>query len=590
MVQDVPRFIQEWSEGIAQQTNPVRIEYVIDEPDVEYARLSKILVASGVLTQLNPSLRPNSFLALSDPKDVARVEDKTFICSEKEIDAGPTNNWKSPKEMKAHLGKLFQGSMQGRVMYVIPFAMGPLGCEKTKYGVEITDSAYVAMNLTIMTRMGPKIMESFPKEFVQCIHSVGFPLQPGQKDVSWPCNADNIVIAHFPETNEVWSYGSGYGGNALLNKKCVALRLASCQARREGWLAEHMLIVGLTSPEGRKHYIVGAFPSACGKTNLAMLQPALPGWKMECVGDDIAWMFWDEHGVLRAVNPEFGFFGVAPGTSEKTNPNALLSMKKNSLFTNVALTKEKDVWWEGMGTPAPVGLMTWKKAPYIAGGEKAAHPNSRFTAPLEQCPSLDPAWNDPEGVPVSAILFGGRRGTTVPLIREASSWAQGVLFGATMTSETTAAAKGEVGKVRFDPFAMLPFCGYNMADYWSHWLSQEKPGRKMPSIYYVNWFLKGQDGTFLWPGFGDNIRVLQWILERLDGRVSAVSSPIGSLPKEGEINLTPGCDYKKLFAVEKGAWLEEVERSRAYFAQFGDRLPKELSQEIDRLTQEIQDM
>jgi phosphoenolpyruvate carboxykinase (GTP) len=562
--------------------------HVVEGTEEEFQNIIDLLKEKKTLHFLDPEKRPGSYLAWSNPEDVARVEDKTFICSAKEEDAGPTNNWKDPILMKEQIRKLFTGCMKGRTLYVVPYCMGPIDSPYARFGVELTDSPYVVANLRIMTRVNKLVlrkMDTVP--FVRTVHSVGVPLASGQKDVPWPCNTKDLVIAHFPETQEVYSFGSGYGGNALLSKKCFALRIASCMARQEGWFAEHMLIIGVTTPENKKYYVTGSFPSACGKTNLAMLQSSLPGWKIECVGDDIAWMFWDEKGQLRAINPEFGFFGVAPGTSLKTNRSAIETVKKNTLFTNVGKTADDDVWWEGLTDTPPRGLTTWRGVPYdAASGQPAAHPNARFTAPVTQCPTLDPAWNNPEGVPISAIIFGGRRASLVPLVREAESWKQGVFFGASMTSETTAAAKGVVGQVRHDPFAMLPFCGYNMADYFSHWLSMEKPGRILPKIFYVNWFLKDNKGSFVWPGFSENTRVLEWMLRRVEKKVGAKKTPLGLVPEEKDISLPKGCSYAALFPFDKQAWRKEEEDLSAYFSKFKEKMPKILTQELEKIKKE----
>jgi phosphoenolpyruvate carboxykinase (GTP) len=495
--------------------------------------------------------------------------------------------------MKEELKKLFDGSMRGRTMYVVPYCMGPLDSPASRIAVQITDSAYVALSMKIMTRVGTKALEKLDQNhFVQCLHSVGVPKDPSVADESWPCNPEHLHIAHFPETKEVWSFGSGYGGNALLNKKCFALRLASEMAKEEGWLAEHMLIVGVTNPEGVKRYFVGAFPSACGKTNLAMLSSNLEGWKVECVGDDIAWMRWAEDGKLYAINPEAGFFGVAPGTSIKSNPSAMRTIEKNTIFTNVALTDENDVWWEGMTDTPPKHAISWTGESWTRESkEKAAHPNSRFTVSTSQCPVIDPNWENPQGVPISGILFGGRRSTTVPLVRQASSWDQGVFFGATMTSETTAAAKGKVGELRYDPFAMRPFCGYNMGDYFSHWLSMEQPGRDLPGIFYVNWFQKGKDGAFLWPGFGDNIRVIKWCFDRLDGKVEADSTPIGDVPYPKDLDLS-GLDISpealtQLLTFDVAAWQKEAEGIDRFFADFDARLPEKMKKQNSHLKQQL---
>ena len=574
--------LRRWVDEIRQLAQPEAV-YVADGSEEEAKRLTALLVKSGTFTELNPKKRPNSYLAWSNPEDVARVEDRTFICTSKEVDAGATNNWIEPKKCKERLHPLFSGCMRGRTMYVVPYCMGPIGSPISRIGVEITDSPYVVLNLRIMTRLGNEVLQAAcSKPFAHCVHSVGVPLSPGQKDVSWPCNPKETMIAHFPETMEVWSFGSGYGGNALLSKKCHALRLASWEAKTNGWLAEHMLIIGVTNPEGKKRYITASFPSACGKTNLAMLESRLPGWKVECVGDDIAWMYWDEKGVLRAVNPEFGCFGVAPGTSPKTNRNALLMLEKNCIFTNVAKTADGDVWWEGLTQTPPDGLTTWLGTPY-APGKPAAHPNARFTAPIRQCPSLDSAWNDPTGVPISAVIFGGRRPSIIPLVREAATWRQGVFFGASMTSETTAAAKGEIGKVRHDPFAMLPFCGYNMADYFGHWLSLGQTHASLPSIYYVNWFLKDGKGGFAWPGFGENMRVLKWIFERLEKKAGAKKTPVGLIPDEASFDLPQGVQYSALFPLDVQGWKAELEDTKKYFRSLGERLPPEIDSELSSL-------
>lgn len=573
--------LHQWIEEIAALCRPKHV-HLCDGSEEEYNAISAELVKKGVFV---PLVRPNSFWCHSHPDDVARVEENTLICSKKKEDAGPTNNWKEPSEMKGILKGLFQGCMEGRTMYVIPYCMGPLTSPLSLFGVEITDSPYVVLNMKIMTRMGKEALAHM-HDFTPGVHSVGVPLKAGEKDQPWPCNPQNRWIVHFPEDREIWSFGSGYGGNALLGKKCLALRIASVIGRDDGWLAEHMLIVGITSPEGEKKYIAAAFPSACGKTNLAMLQPKLPGWKIECVGDDIAWMRFGADGQLYAINPEAGYFGVAPGTSMKTNPNAMRTIEKNTIFTNVALTKERDVWWEGIDGAAPSGLTSWLGTPYEPG-KPAAHPNSRFTVSAKQNPIYDPDAENPKGVPISAILFGGRRATTLPLVAESFSWDHGVFMGASVSSETTAAAKGEVGKVRHDPFAMLPFCGYNMGDYFAHWIAMgHKAGAKLPKIFAVNWFRKDKEGKFLWPGYGENIRVLKWVCERTSGKASAKKTPIGWVPDAIDLEGL-SADSEALFEIDREEWRKEADELKNYFRVFGDRLPGSLKVQLEQLEKRL---
>ncbi len=588
------RSLIDWVDHWQKIFEPSQIHWC-DGSEDEYEKFTQELVDAGTFIRLNEELRPNSFLARSDPNDVARVESETYIASAEEVDAGSTNNWREPNELKREMLSHYQGCMKGRTLYVIPFCMGPIGSPISHIGIQLSDSPYVAASMKIMTRMGSSVLDELGDgDFVPCVHSVGFPLGENEEDVAWPCNKDVRYISHFPETREIWSYGSGYGGNALLGKKCFALRIASTMAREDGWLAEHMLILGITPPSGEKRYIAAAFPSACGKTNMAMLVPTIPGWKVETIGDDIAWMKFSPDGQLRAINPEAGFFGVAPGTSNSTNENAMKTLWGNAIFTNVALDQNNDVWWERMTEKKPDSLLDWQGRDWTSESEEpAAHPNARFTVPASQCPSIAPEWEDPEGVPISAIMFGGRRASNVPLITQARDWEHGVFLGSIMSSEKTAAAAGKIGEVRFDPFAMLPFMGYNVGDYIKHWIEigKDTDSNKLPKLFWVNWFRKDENGGFLWPGFGENSRVLKWILERIDGTAQAVDTPLGLLPEIDGID-TSGLDLndlamQRLLEVDSDSWIQEVPLIENHLKAIGDRLPEEMTSQLDYLKSRI---